>query len=655
MCGITGFIDRSAGQKADELEAVVSRMAGTMSHRGPDDKGAWVDVSAGVALGHRRLSIIDLSVEGHQPMASACGRYVIVFNGEIYNFKLLRGELERSGHKFRSHSDTEVMLAAISRYGLEEAVRKFNGMFAFAVWDRQERALSLARDRMGEKPLYYGWAGDIFLFASELKAIRAHPKFENNIDRDSLALYMRYNCIPAPYSIYKNIRKLPPASILKIDAAFMKDKKADVKYYWSVRDAVERGRADTFKGSAEEASGRLDNLLGDSVKLRMESDVPLGVFLSGGIDSSLVTALMQRQSPQPVKTFTIGFKEPGYNEAESAALVARRLGAEHTEFYVSPSEAMAVIPGLSDIYDEPFADSSQIPTFLVSKLTRTKVTVSLSGDGGDEVFAGYNRYVWVKSIWRKVGWMNHGSRKALAGVLTSVPPAGWEKLFDKLGNKLPGKMRQRTPGDKIHKLADMMAAPSRYGMYERLVSHWPDPQSVVPGSSEPATIITGAGAPVRGLGFTEEMMLKDSISYLPDDILVKVDRASMAASLESRAPFLDHRVVEFAWQLPLAMKARGGKGKCILRELLYKYVPRELVDRPKMGFALPLDAWLRGPLKEWAGALLDESRIKREGFFDHRPVRQKWEEHLSGKRNWQYLLWDVLMFQAWYDRWKNNA
>lgn len=652
MCGIAGFIDISSHKRSDEMEAVVTRMADTLRHRGPDDKGAWTDEKSGIAFGYRRLSIIDLSREGHQPMVSGSGRYVIVFNGEIYNFKALRKELEASGQKFHGNSDTEVMLEVISRFGVDEALLKFNGMFAFAVWDRQERVLSLARDRLGEKPLYYGWSGNTFLFASELKAIRSYPGFASQIDRNALALYMRYNCIPAPYSIYKNIRKLPPAAILKMDASCLKDKKESLGFYWSLKDIVEKAQKDRFEGSLKEAVNHADSLLSEAVKLRMESDVPLGVFLSGGIDSSLVTALMQKQSAQKVKTFTIGFNEPGYNEAAQAKLVARHLGTEHTEFYVTPDETMAVIPRLAEIYDEPFSDSSQIPTFLVSELTRKKVTVSLSGDGGDEIFAGYNRYFWVKDIWQNIGWINKGIRDKIAAMLMAVSPEKWESIFRNAGNILPKKARQRTPGDKIHKLADILSSDSPYDMYLGLVSHWRNTDLLVPGSKEPMTMLTDDKARMADLDIAEEMMYKDAVTYLPDDILVKVDRASMAVSLESRAPFLDHRIVEFAWSLPLSMKVKGSDGKRLLKDILHQYVPSRLVERPKMGFALPIDAWLRGPLKDWAASLLDEKKIRDEGFLNSLPIKEKWEEHISGKRNWQYLLWDVLMFQAWHERWK---
>ncbi len=652
MCGIVGFIDGLCHKKNRELDSLITRMADTLRHRGPDDKGVWTDENAGIAFGHRRLSIIDLSQEGHQPMISHCGRYVIVFNGEIYNFKALRQELEGMEREFRGHSDTEVMLAAISCYGVDKAAEKFNGMFAFAVWDREKHILSLVRDRLGEKPLYYGWSGNVFLFASELKAIRAYPEFSNEINRDALALYMRYNCIPAPHSIYKNIFKLPPAAILKIDASASYRNECTVSSYWSLMESVKNGKDSCFKGSAKEALEYTENLLCDAVKLRMESDVPLGVFLSGGVDSSLVTALMQRQSTQAIKTFTIGFKDNAYNEAEQAKLVAGHLGTEHTEFYVTPTEAMAVVPHLADIYDEPFSDSSQIPTFLVSQLTRNKVTVSLSGDGGDEIFGGYNRYFWIKDIWKKIGWMNGKFRNKLAKMLLARPPESWENLFHSFGNTLPQKARQRTPGDKIHKLAGILSANSPYDMYMGLVSHWDNPQSLVLNSQEPLTIITDKNSRMLNLDFTEEMMYKDTLTYLPDDILVKVDRASMAVSLESRAPFLDHRVAEFSWQLPIAMKMKRNHGKLLLRQILYKYVPPKLIERPKTGFGLPIGVWLRGPLRDWAESMLDEARIRREGFLNYCPIKQKWHEHISGRMNWQYLLWDVLMFQAWLDRWQ---
>jgi asparagine synthase (glutamine-hydrolysing) len=652
MCGIAGYLTGPRQMSRDELRGTVLRMADTLRLRGPDDGGAWVDVDAGIALGHRRLAIIDLSVEGHQPMHSACGRYVIVFNGEIYNYKTIRRELERESQgpsiAWRGHSDTEVALAAISRWGIEAAVKQFIGMFAFVLWDRTERVLHLVRDRMGEKPLYYGRMGGSILFGSELKALRAHPAFKGEIDRDALALYLRHNCIPAPYSIYRGIYKLPPGTMLAVsgrEASFP----APVQY-WSAREAAERGMAEPFTGSTEEAIAALDGLLRDAVRFQMVADVPLGAFLSGGVDSSTVVALMQAQSDRPVKTFTIGFKEADYNEALHAKAVAACLGTEHTELYVTPAEAMAVIPKLPDLYDEPFADSSQIPTFLVSELARRSVTVSLSGDGGDELFAGYNRYFWGRSIWKKLGWMPRSLRAAAAAVLTAVPPQSWDRVFGVAGPLLPSAIKQRNPGDKIHKLAEILAAESPEAMYRGLASHWKDPASVVLGAREPPTALTDRRLWSNLPDFTQRMMYLDTVTYLPDDILVKVDRASMGVSLEARIPFLDHRVVEFAWRLPLSMKVRDGEGKWLLRQVLYRYVPKELIERPKTGFGLPIDAWLRGPLRDWAEDLLDKKRLSEEGFFDPLPVREKWKEHLSGTRNWQHYLWDVLMFQAWVDQ-----
>lgn len=652
MCGIAGYLTVPRQKSCDELRVTVLRMADTLRLRGPDDGGAWVDADAGIALGHRRLSIIDLSLEGHQPMHSFCGRYVIAFNGEIYNHRDIRHELEQESQRhaipWRGHSDTEVALAAISRWGIEAAVRRFVGMFAFALWDRTERVLYLVRDRLGEKPLYYGRMGRSILFGSELKALRAHPDFKGEINRDALALYLRHNCIPAPYSIYRGIYKLPPGTMLAVsdrDAPF-----PGPVQYWSAREAAEHGLAAPFTGSTEEAIAALDGLLRDAVGLQMVADVPLGVFLSGGIDSSTVVALMQAQSDRPVKTFTIGFNETGYNEAEHAKAVARHLGTEHTEFYVTPEEAMAVIPRLPALYDEPFADSSQIPTFLVSEMARRSVTVSLSGDGGDELFAGYNRYFWGRSIWKRVGWMPQPLRVAAAAALTAVSPQRWDRVFAAAKSLLPSKLKQSTPGDKLHKLAEVLAVDSPEAMYRGLASHWKDPASVVLGASEPPTALTDRRLWSDLPDFTQRMMYLDTVTYLPDDILVKVDRASMGVSLEARIPFLDHRVVEFAWRLPLSMKVRDGQGKWLLRQVLYQYVPKELIERPKAGFGVPIDAWLRGPLRDWAEDLLGARRLAEERFFDPVPIRDKWNEHLSGARNWQYYLWDVLMFQAWLDQ-----
>jgi asparagine synthase (glutamine-hydrolysing) len=621
-------------------------MAEALAHRGPDDSGVWVDPAGDVALGHRRLSILDLSPEGHQPMRSACGRYVIAFNGEIYNFQELREALGRVGGApaWRGHSDTEVILASIRHWGLRRAIEDFVGMFAFALWDREERTLHLARDRLGEKPLYYGWMGDAFLFGSELKALRTHPAWRGDVDRGALALFMRHNYIPTPYSIYKGIFKLLPGTLLTLKAG---RKEFEIEPYWQARLVVEAGAANPNAMDHTSTVEQLDGLLRRVVAGQMVADVPLGAFLSGGVDSSTVVALMQAQSSRPVKTFTIGFHEGEYNEAEYAKLVARRLGTEHTELYVTPQQAMDVIPRLPQLYDEPFADSSQIPTFLVAQLARQHVTVSLSGDGGDELFAGYNRYAFARGLWNKLRRVPTPMRTLGAASLRSLSPAAWTALLERTGRWLPRRLRYANLGDKLHKLADVLRERDPEALYHGLVSHWQDPGSVVIQGNEHATILTDRRQWAKLGDFTERMMYLDLVSYLPDDILVKVDRAAMGVSLETRVPFLDHRVVEFAWRLPLSLKVRRGQGKWLLRQVLYRYVPKALIERPKMGFGLPIDAWLRGPLRDWAEGLLAESRLRAEGFFRPAPIHRLWREHLSGQRNWQYLLWDVLMFQAW--------
>lgn len=645
MCGLTGYW-KACGHSTQEAQAIVGAMARQISHRGPDDQGMWIDADVGFALAHRRLSILDLSPQGHQPMLSHCGRYVIAFNGEVYNFAAIRDELEQAGvaPAWHGHSDTEVMLAAVAAWGLEAALKKFVGMFAFALWDRETRTLSLARDRLGEKPLYYGWQGEILLFGSELKVLRAHPAFRAEIDRDALTLFLRHNAIPSPYSIYQGIHKLPSGTFLKVRAG---QKDARPVAYWSARSVAEAGQHNLFRGSDAEAVPELERLLAQAVGGEMVADVPLGAFLSGGIDSTTIVALMQTQTPRPVKTFTIGFNETGYNEAEHAHGVARHLGCEHTELYVTPQDAMDVIPNLSSTYDEPFADSSQIPTCLVSRLARQHVTVSLSGDGGDELFGGYSRYFWARNIWRKLGWAPRPLRAALAGVLTTLPPATWNMAFQKLERWLPARLRYANPADKLHKAAEILAVRSPEEIYLGLVSHWKHPAQLVPGSHEPPTLLTDPARRADLPDFEHRMMYLDTVTYLPDDILTKVDRAAMSVSLETRVPLLDHRLVEFAWTLPLDMKIRHGQGKWLLRQVLYRHVPQALMERPKMGFGVPIDHWLRGPLKDWAATLIEPKRLTREGFFDQVPIQRKWVEHQSGSRNWSYYLWDVLMFQAW--------
>lgn len=647
MCGIAGFLDSSRSSNRDEMTRRIARMNRSLAHRGPDGEGVWLDPGAGIALGHRRLSILDLSADGSQPMRSHCGRYVISFNGEIYNYRALREELGGAAPGFRGTSDTEVMLAAIAEWGLGPALEKFNGMFAFALWDAQERRLHLARDRAGEKPLYYGMFKGALVFASEVKALRAHPDFDAEIDRGSLALYLRHSYVPAPHTIYKGIYKLPAGAVLTADAgAWVLPEPLP---YWRLREVAERGIAAPFAGSGAEAESQLEGLLRDSVRLRMEADVPLGAFLSGGIDSSLVVALMQAQSSRRVRTFTIGFAESAYNEAKHAAGVAKHLGTDHTEIYITPSDAMSVIPRLASIYDEPFADSSQIPVVLVSQLARKHVTVSLSGDGGDELFGGYTRYLWAQDVWRKTNWAPGQVKKLAARAITQVPVERWNAVFALSNDWLPSRMRQRNAGEKLHKLADALHAGSPEEMYLALVSQWKRPESIVFGAREPATLLNGSGSWIGSGDFIQRMMYADTATYLPDDILVKMDRASMSVSLEARVPLLDHRLIEFAWSLPQPLKIRGGQGKWLLRQVLEKYVPKRLTERPKMGFGVPIGAWLRGPLREWAEDLLDERKLRSEGFFDPLPIREKWGEHLTGARNRQYDLWSILMFQSWLE------
>jgi asparagine synthase (glutamine-hydrolysing) len=647
MCGITGFLNISENIDRASFQSIIERMMEPIRHRGPDDSGEWVDAQSGIALGFRRLAILDLSPAGHQPMLSIDDRYVIVFNGEVYNFNQLRTELDSLGHTFRGHSDTEVMLAAICQWGIQAAVQRFNGMFAFALWDRRECRLTLVRDRLGIKPLYYGWAGSVFLFGSELKALKAHPAFQAEIDRGALALYLRHNYIPAPYTIYTGFCKLLPGTILTL-AGNQLGELPDPVPYWSARQVAESGVAHPFEGSDQEAVVELDALLRESVRERMVADVPLGAFLSGGIDSSAVVALMQVQSSRPVQTFTIGFHESSYNEAEHAKEVALHLGTEHTELYVTPQEAQAVIPRLPALFNEPFADSSQIPTFLIAELARRHVTVSLSGDGGDELFGGYNRYSWASKIWKATGLMPSALRTFSSAALRRMPLAVWGAI---LSNRLiPPRWRISEAGEKIRKIAEILSADSPEAVYLDLVSHWKEPASIVRGAAEPPTLLTSRESWACLPDYTAWMMYMDLVTYLPDDILVKVDRASMGVSLEARVPYLDdHRVVEYAWRLPLRMKMRNGQGKWLLRQVLYQYVPRQMIERPKKGFGVPIDAWLKGPLRGWAESLLGERRLKDEGFFNPKPIRQKWQEHLTGKHNWQYHLWDILMFEAWLE------
>ena len=655
MCGIAGFVTR-AGLSQDWAADVLGRMTRAIAHRGPDDTGTWSDGAAGVALGHRRLSILDLSPAGHQPMLSASGRFVIIFNGEIYNHDDLRTSLEFS--QWRGHSDTETLLAAIEAWGVEEALRRCIGMFAFALWDRQERVLTLARDRLGEKPLYYGWQGQgrdaAFVFGSELKALRAHPSFERVVNRDALCLQLRHNYIPTPHSIYQGIHKLPAGHLLQLQPRMAAAKEIPAsRAYWSLGEVIRQGKANPFRGDDQAAIAELDTLLRDAVRRQMVADVPLGAFLSGGIDSSVVVALMQAQSSRPVKTFTIGFSEDSYSEAQQAKAVARHLGTEHTELYVTPQQGLDVIARLPMLYDEPFADSSQIPTFLVAQLARQHVTVSLSGDAGDELFGGYGRYFKAQALWNGMRNIPMPVRRGLGGLLKSPVPV----MADKVGRFFGAISGERTWGLSVARraatLMELLAARDQASFYMPFISDWLDPARVVIGGTEPKTAMSHP--PFALDNIMEQMMALDTISYLPDEILVKVDRAAMGTSLETRVPFLDHRVVEFAWRLPISMKVRDGVGKWILRQVLHKYVPNELIDRPKMGFGVPIDSWMRGPLRDWAETLLAEPRLRQEGFFRPEPIRRMWTEHLSGDCNWRYLLWDVLMLQSWIENERSSV
>ena len=649
MCGIAGFVSGEWRRGAD-IVAVLERMNRSIHHRGPDHSAVWMDEGARVAFAHNRLAIVDLSEAGNQPMTSPSGRYVTVYNGEIYNHQAIRDELSAIGAapNWRGHSDTETLLAAVDAWGVRGALERSTGMFAFALWDKAERTLTLARDRLGEKPLYYGRqeAGGPFLFGSELKALAVHPQFRAEIDRRALTLLLRYNYIPAPFSIYRGISKLPPATFLTLrDGA----SEPVIEEYWAGAAVAERGAANPIELSDEEAIDALERRLEAAISRQMIADVPLGAFLSGGVDSSTVVALMQKLSPRPVKTFTIGFNEAGFNEAEHAKAVARHLGTDHTELYVTAAEARAVIPKLPQIYDEPFADSSQIPTHLVSALAREHVKVSLSGDGGDELFAGYNRYLLTSELWGKISAVPKPLRKAAARAMTVVSPSAWTRFGDAAGGVLPKIARVNRLGDKVHKGAPLLHSDNVADLYGGMVSLWRDPEAVVIGATEPPSQATGLIPRLNGLSGIERMMALDMLGYLPDDILAKVDRAAMAVSLETRVPFLDHHVVEFAWRLPFGLKIRGGETKWILRQLLYRHVPKTLIERPKMGFGVPVGDWLRGPLRDWAEALLDEQRLRSEGFFKPEPIRRMWQTHLGGTMDEQYRLWGVLMFQSWLE------
>lgn len=626
MCGFAGFI----GPEMSNISkgSVLHKMCQAIRHRGPDDAGIWIDEYSEIGLAHTRLSIVDLSAAGHQPMSSECGRYVIVFNGEIYNHKELRDLLEGEGIdvNWRGHSDTETLLFCFSLWGVEKTLECTVGMFSLALWDKSKREVTLARDRLGEKPLYWGWSDGTLLFGSELKALKAHPSFNANVDRNALALLLRHNYIPAPYTIYEGIEKLRPGQYVIIEAGQVRSD-VEPKAYWSLTRAVEYGVHNALKDSELETANLLEQTISKAVSGQLLSEVPLGAFLSGGVDSSTVVALMQQQSKQPVRTFAIGFDEPGYNEAEYAKEVARHLGTDHTELYVSAQDALDLVPCLPDIYCEPFGDSSQLPTFLVSRMAKQHVTVALSGDGGDELFGGYNPYQFAPRVWGKLKVLPLPLRQIAFRLLSGLP--------------LP---------DKLAKLLRVLPAKDKEQFYLILMSHWDHPDQLVIGGQTPPTLISSPEQWPQTDSFEHWMMSVDAGQYMPDDILVKVDRAAMANSLETRVPLLDHRVVELAWQIPIDMKIRDGVGKWILREVLYRHVPRELVERPKKGFSVPLGQWLRGPLREWAETLLSEHRLAREGYFVPSAVRQVWSDHLRGKRDYARKLWGILMFQAWLEK-----
>jgi asparagine synthase (glutamine-hydrolysing) len=646
MCGFAGILT-TTGFREDALADCVRRMTVPLAHRGPDDGGIWTNEAAGVALGFRRLAILDLSPQGHQPMASASGRFVIVFNGELYNFKDIRSELERRGFRFRGHSDTEVILAAFEQWGVREAVGRFVGMFAIAVWDGHRRELSLLRDRIGKKPLYVYREPGLITFGSELKALVAGPSFDRSIDRQALASYLRYLYVPAPKSIFRHVTKLPPAHILTISDASLPLPASEP--YWSLREVALRGVTNPLVGSDAEAVGELDALLVEAVRCRLYSDVPLGALLSGGVDSSTVVAMMQQASNRPVRTYTIGFDEEDFDEATHAARVADHLGTDHTELLLTADDARSLIPRLPEIFDEPLADPSQLPTLLVSELARRHVTVALCGDGGDELFGGYNRYVYGTRMLPRVTRMPRAIRHRVGAGLGAVPAAAWDRLHRCTAAVAPGLPNQRL-GERIHKLGTLMIEESVGGMYRSLLSAWQQPEELMTdclaGEDQNEQILNGSEPP----DLLDRMMLADQMTYLPDDLLAKVDRASMAVSLEVRAPLLDHRVIEFSWRLPGSLKVRDGVGKWILRQVLYRRVPKDLIERPKMGFSVPIDRWLRGPLRSWGADLLSSDGLGDSGL-NAEAINRVWKDLMECRRPAGAALWAVLMFQAWRERW----
>ncbi len=642
MCGIAGFFCPDTLYSDAHLTEIAVKMGNAIAYRGPDSHSSWVKGQQGIGLSHRRLAIVDLSEAGHQPMISHCGRYIIVYNGEIYNSEQIRADMRDYDISYRGYSDTEVILEGCAKLGVQRTVEKMVGMFAFALWDMQEKTLYLVRDRLGIKPLYWAEFGKNYLFGSELKALMAHPLCHKNINSDALFSYLRHSYIPGPASIYQNVHKLEPGHILKI----CQGKTPEAICYWSLKQVMTEANQNPYQGTTQQAIQDLEDLLKTCVGCRMIADVPFGAFLSGGIDSSLVTALMQAQSTTPIQSFSIGFQDQSYNEAPYAASIAAHLGTHHTELYVTPKDVQSVIPNLAHMYDEPFADSSQLPTWLVSHMTRQHVTVALSGDGGDEVFGGYNRYITAQKHAQSLFQQPRFLRQMESYLLKSLSSSQW----DKLAHLIPAKSRPSHFGDKIGKLANILTGDIDQ-FYLKLVSHWDEPQKIARQGTELQTALQDKTLETQIPNFVQRMQYLDMLTYLPDDILTKVDRASMSVSLEARVPLLDHRLIEFACSLPQEMKIQNGSGKWVLRQVLYKHVPQSLIDRPKMGFSLPIGEWLQGPLRDWADSLLSETSLKKHDFVDSKIVRQYWQEHLSGKRNWQYQLWNILMLQSWAHKW----
>jgi asparagine synthase (glutamine-hydrolysing) len=654
MCGFAGLLS-TAGFTRDELVDHARRMIAPIAHRGPDDSGVWADEQAGIAFGFRRLAILDLSPHGHQPMRSPSGRFVIAFNGEVYNFGDLRHELESHGYGFLGHSDTEVILAAFEQWGIHEAVQRFVGMFAIAVWDAHRRELTLARDRLGKKPLYVYSEPGLITFGSELKALIAGPSFDRSIDRTALASYLRYLYVPSPKTIFQRAIKLRPAHMLEV--ANPKLPLPTPKCYWSLQDAALNGLTNPLSGNEAEAIDAVETLLADAVRCRLRSDVPLGALLSGGIDSSTVVALMQEASTRPIKTYTIGFREEEFDEARHAARVASYLGTDHSELLLTAGDAHSLVPRLTEIFDEPFADPSQLPTLLVSQLARQDVTVALCGDGGDELFGGYNRYVYGARVLRRVQWIPRAVRQPVGASLGRVPAPTWDRMHRLGAAVLPG-VPQEHFGERVHKLGHLLNAASTADMYRSLLSAWQRPEDLLsedvladaPSCDDLNRHVLDGGEPAHLL---DKMMLADQLMYLPDDLLAKIDRTSMAVSLEVRAPLLDHRLAELSWRLPRPLKVRGALGKWVLRQVLYRRVPRELVERPKMGFSVPVDRWLRGPLRLWAESLLSPAALRATGLLNEAEIGCAWSDLQEGRRPAGAPLWAVIMFQAWRTRWAN--